>query len=162
MRFFPEQLTQIISRFFARESSGSDGYNYLMRLYSNPFKHGFCLDLEDKEFDDHYKQITSYSHITVNLNRSILEQDEKDEIEEDDDYKCNEYHIMEISECPQIKYILHSLQLFQNNQIDAIFAITQHPNKVMVEFSKKNFFHVIGTNGLPHNLVTTIFPLFEK
>eukprot|EP01083_Nonionella_stella_P271336 919428_1 len=70
-RFFPQMLVSIMPRFFRRPHHLSEA-EYLRKIYSNPFKNGWCVTLEDHFFEKYYKQITTFTHVTVNYNRNVL------------------------------------------------------------------------------------------
>ena len=42
------------------------------RLYSEGYRHGFCVGLNDKIFNTFYKQCTGTTHIHVNYNRDYV------------------------------------------------------------------------------------------
>eukprot|EP01084_Bolivina_argentea_P095844 172305_1 len=69
-RFYPEHLTTIIPRLFKK--SQMNQIDYLNQLYSSPYKHGFCLHLNDEEFNTYYKMITCIEHVSVNYNREYV------------------------------------------------------------------------------------------
>ena len=70
-RFYPEMMTTIIPRLFKKPTNMTQ-YEYLTKLYDHSFKHGWCVDLEDKIFNKYYKIITNHQHISVNYNRDII------------------------------------------------------------------------------------------
>ena len=68
LRFWAEQLVWFIPRLFVKGKQS--GYQFAKRLYSDDFKHGFCLNLNDPIFDKYYHILTGYEHRTVNYRRS--------------------------------------------------------------------------------------------
>eukprot|EP01083_Nonionella_stella_P024995 68841_1 len=73
-RFYPEMLLSLIPRLFKRPSNTSS-YDLLRRMYSHEYKHGWRVDLSDPLFDKYYKQITGFTHVSVNSNRILLAQE---------------------------------------------------------------------------------------
>ena len=71
LRFFPEMLTGIIPRIFVKPSRISEA-EYLDKIYDHPYKHGWCVDLNDESFNGLYKIITGTTHISVNYNRLLI------------------------------------------------------------------------------------------
>eukprot|EP01084_Bolivina_argentea_P129486 228691_1 len=70
-RFYPEMLISVIPTIFAKSQESSEP-QILDKMYANNFKHGFCVTLYDKIFNDYYKIFTSFDHVSVNYNRQIL------------------------------------------------------------------------------------------
>ena len=68
LRFWPEQLVWFIPRLFVNRKQS--GYRFAERLYSDHFKHGFCLKLNDPIFDRFYLILTRWKHQSVNYRRS--------------------------------------------------------------------------------------------
>merc|ERR1712228_20171 len=76
MRFYPEYLVNFMPKLFVKPSDISRA-QYLNKLYSNKYKNGWCVELNDSEFDEHYKRITGFDHISVCCNRLILNKDDE-------------------------------------------------------------------------------------
>eukprot|EP01083_Nonionella_stella_P197640 726460_1 len=70
-RFFPQMLVSMIMRFFRTPKHLSTA-EYLHKAYSNKFKNGWCVTLDDETFEKYYKMITGFTHVSVNYNRRIL------------------------------------------------------------------------------------------
>eukprot|EP01083_Nonionella_stella_P054923 144948_1 len=70
-RFFPEMLVSIIPRLFRTPHDLAPSH-YLAQIYHNTFKNGWCVTLEDTNFDKYYKIITTFTHVSVNYNRHVL------------------------------------------------------------------------------------------
>ena len=68
LRFWAEQLVWFIPRLFVKGKQS--GYQFAKRLYSDDFKHGFCLNLNDPIFNKYYHILTGYEHRTVNYRRT--------------------------------------------------------------------------------------------
>eukprot|EP01084_Bolivina_argentea_P136232 239931_1 len=77
-RFYPEMLTSVIPRLFAKPKDLSPA-ELLDKIYGNSFKHGWCVMLYDELFETYYKMLTGFDHISVNYNRSILYHEFNDE-----------------------------------------------------------------------------------
>ena len=67
LRFWPEQLVWFIPRLFVKRDI--NGHDYLMKIYSDDYKHGFCVDLNDPHFNYYYKLLTGWTHVSVNYRR---------------------------------------------------------------------------------------------
>eukprot|EP01084_Bolivina_argentea_P184382 318006_1 len=120
-RFFPEYLTKLIARFFKR----NDRLNYyenVRTLYDYKYKHGFIVNLKDKIFNQYYKALTKWKHVSVNYDRNTMNEPAAEEKErqeypyKNDDLKtkCYVNKILPIKKCPFIKYIIDSLTIFDN------------------------------------------------
>merc|ERR1712228_219300 len=70
------RLCDFIPKLFVKPSNISRA-QYLDKLYSNKYKNGWCVVLNDSEFDEHYKRITGFDHISVCRNRLILNKDDE-------------------------------------------------------------------------------------
>eukprot|EP01084_Bolivina_argentea_P195922 335984_1 len=70
-RFYPEHLTWLIPKLFRKPENMIES-KYLDKIYSNSFKHGWCVTMNDEIFNKYYKIITGYTHISVNANRKVL------------------------------------------------------------------------------------------
>ena len=46
--------------------------NFYKKIYSNRFKHGWTIDLQNVIFNKYYKMITNTTHISNNYNRNII------------------------------------------------------------------------------------------
>ena len=71
LRFFPEQLTQIIPRLFKRPHRTADAV-LLDQIYAHSVKHGWATLLNDEAFDEQYKRVMGTNHVSVNYNRAVL------------------------------------------------------------------------------------------
>eukprot|EP01084_Bolivina_argentea_P214726 364516_1 len=71
IRFYPEHLTWNIPRIFKKPDNLSAA-QYLDKLYSHEFKHGWCVTLNDELFNHYYKIVTSFDHVSNNYNRVML------------------------------------------------------------------------------------------
>ena len=68
IRFWPEQLIWFIPRLFLKDNSKSK--EFLNRIYSNEYRHGFRVKLDDVVFSKYYKMLTGWTHESVNYHRS--------------------------------------------------------------------------------------------
>eukprot|EP01084_Bolivina_argentea_P242106 406259_1 len=57
LRFYPEQLISIVPRLFKKPLS-LNPYQFTTLLYSESYRHGFCLNLNNNNFNMYYKRIT--------------------------------------------------------------------------------------------------------
>eukprot|EP01083_Nonionella_stella_P012558 35622_1 len=118
MRFFPEFLTSIIPRFF-RKDEKLNGYERMQSLFDDKYKHGFAVHLSDPTFDEYYKYITGHTHVSVNYDRSVIQDESKSS--KDSECECSSDHPVGIAECPFIEYIIFCLNSFEDlSNIDAI------------------------------------------
>ena len=85
IRFYPEYLTGLITRFFRRNNKLLNDAQYIKKIYGHNFKYALRVNLKDKIFEKYYKIITKYDHITVNYNRDIVDVDSNNDIIYDDD-----------------------------------------------------------------------------
>ena len=72
LRFWPEHLVWFIPRLFVKEKKRNE-YRFAKRVYSDDYKHGFCVNLSDPMFDRYYKILTGYTHQSVNYRRTKWE-----------------------------------------------------------------------------------------
>eukprot|EP01083_Nonionella_stella_P204315 744912_1 len=120
MRFFPEFLTSIIPRFF-RKDEKLNGYERMQSLFDDKYKHGFAVHLYDPKFDKYYKSITGYTHVSVNYDRSVIQDNSKPSKESEYCAECSSDHPVGIAECSFIDYIIFCLNSFEDlSNIDAI------------------------------------------
>eukprot|EP01084_Bolivina_argentea_P285614 489822_1 len=68
-RFYPNMLVSLIPRFFKKQQQ------ILNKIYSNEYQNGWSVNLIDDTFDNLYKLITGTTHISVNYNRAIVDDD---------------------------------------------------------------------------------------
>ena len=68
LRFWPEQLIWFIPRLFVKPEMS--GYEFTKRLYSDDYKHGFGVKLDDTVFERYYKLLTGWTHQSVNYRRT--------------------------------------------------------------------------------------------
>ena len=68
LRFWPEQLMWFIPRLFVKPKLSA--YKFAKKLYSDNYKHGFCVNLSDPVFERYYKILTSWTHQSVNYRRA--------------------------------------------------------------------------------------------
>ena len=57
LRFWPEHLIWFIPRLFVKQK----GHAFIKRLHADDYKHGFCVDLNDPEFNTYYKILTGWT-----------------------------------------------------------------------------------------------------
>ena len=67
IRFWPEQLVWFIPRLFLIDQD--EAHVHLKRIYSDEYRHGFRLKLDDPVFDKYYKILTRWDHVSVNYYR---------------------------------------------------------------------------------------------
>ena len=59
LRFWPEHLIWFIPHLFVKRARGK--YTFIKRLYSDDYKRGFGVDLNDPHFNRYYKMLTGWS-----------------------------------------------------------------------------------------------------
>eukprot|EP01083_Nonionella_stella_P152700 489831_1 len=85
-RFYPEHLTLLMCRLFKQSSDDlTDDYEYIQRVYSPSYCHGFGTDLADPILDKYHKLILNSLHISVNYNRDYVPSALRD------DTQCDKY-----------------------------------------------------------------------
>ena len=77
LRYYPEYAVWIIPNLFVR-STKMTAYKFLERIYSDDYKHGWRVSLEDPVFNKYYHIITQHEHVSNNYNRSEVEAKHKD------------------------------------------------------------------------------------
>eukprot|EP01084_Bolivina_argentea_P281774 482191_1 len=141
LRFFPEQLTTIVPRIFAKSTLKE--CHFLTLLYASPYKHGFCTDLMDIVFNDGYKLITNFKHVTVNYSRKYIKQlNENEEAQHPNKFNCNEFNVLNVEKCDHTNYIVKSLISLQNNNNNNN-AKNDIELKINVENLTKAYDHII-------------------
>eukprot|EP01084_Bolivina_argentea_P063154 115351_1 len=70
LRFYPNMLTSLLPRFFKQQHA-----QMVDTIYSHKYKNGWSVDLTDTKFNNMYKIITSVTHISVNYNRTEIDDD---------------------------------------------------------------------------------------
>ena len=68
LRFYPEYSVWIIQQLFVRSTTMTT-YKMVQTLYSEEYKHGWRVSLDDKVFNKYYHIITGYEHVSNNYNR---------------------------------------------------------------------------------------------
>ena len=80
VRFYPEFITSFLPKLFVA-SSTMNQWKALRKLYADPFKKGWTVNLEDTEFNAVYKAMTGYDLETNNYRRekaqNVVEDDER-------------------------------------------------------------------------------------
>eukprot|EP01084_Bolivina_argentea_P032986 61037_1 len=124
LRFYPEIITRIMPRIFRRH----DNCENMDKLYHDSYKHGFAVDLHDPIFNKFYKMITKYEHVSVNYNRNVINEKDTEKKQGLEQYsykdieqqqKCELNEKLEIDDCPYITFIIHSLNLLKNIDINS-------------------------------------------
>ena len=72
LRFYPEYAVWIIPHLFVR-STRLTAHQFLERIYSEHYKHGWRVSLDDPIFNKYYHIITQHEHISNNYNRNEVE-----------------------------------------------------------------------------------------
>ena len=76
LRFYPEYAVWIIPNLFVRSPTMST-YKVVQTLYSEKYKHGWRVALDDEVFNKYYHIITGYEHVSNNYNRMTVEEQPK-------------------------------------------------------------------------------------
>eukprot|EP01084_Bolivina_argentea_P018660 34714_1 len=79
IRFWPELLTTYIPRLFVKQINVSEA-QFLDKIFDISFKNGWCVTLNDNNFNKFYKILTGFTHCSVNFNRSLLYKEINNEI----------------------------------------------------------------------------------
>eukprot|EP01084_Bolivina_argentea_P305274 527350_1 len=156
IRFYPEYLTSTMPRFFQKNNQ-LNYYENAQALYDDKYKHGFAVNLDDPEFNKHYKIVTNWEHISLNYNRNVVKPDDMDEYA----YQHEQYHNMNqihrrcditqklaISECPFIAYIIDSLTLFRNIDYQVHYKNEKHFN---LQYLSECYNHIICIHSFCSN-----------
>ena len=77
LRFYPEYGVWIVPHLFVR-STKMTAHTFLERLYSEEYKHGWRVGLDDPVFNKYYHIITQHEHVSNNYNRQNVEAKHKD------------------------------------------------------------------------------------
>ena len=77
LRFYPEYTVWIIPHLFVR-STKMTAYQFLERIYSEHYKHGWRVSLDDPTLNKYYHIITQHEHISNNYNRDEVKVEQKD------------------------------------------------------------------------------------
>eukprot|EP01083_Nonionella_stella_P037568 102404_1 len=110
-----------------------DDFEYVQKVYSSSYRHGFGTDLNDPKFSKYHKLVLNAAHISVNYNRKYVPSDLSDDMDEKEDEKdareldiarawsreCNVQQVQAPFECPYIDFIMKELRKFSeiNQQI---------------------------------------------
>ena len=76
LRYYPEYSVWIIPHLFIR-SSRMTAHKVLERIYSDEYKHGWRVSLDDPVFNKYYHIITQHEHVSNNYNRDEVETEQK-------------------------------------------------------------------------------------
>ena len=101
LRFFPEYITKLLNKYFIRDPSNDSIKEYLDKLYSHQYKHGypFVSCQNDNTFFKNYRLLVNNYFYTVNYKRST------NNIENSvNDIKCNSDNL---ETCEYIEYIIN-------------------------------------------------------
>eukprot|EP01083_Nonionella_stella_P173197 596699_1 len=129
-RFYTEYLTFLMCRLFKRNKLSD--LEYVRRVHSSSYRHGFGTDLKDPNFDQYHKLILNALHISVNYDRQYVASELQDDIDDAkaDKYEsnveiewakqCNALSIKQASECPYIEFVVSALRTFSEFEQDKI------------------------------------------
>eukprot|EP01084_Bolivina_argentea_P079184 143683_1 len=156
LRFYPEHLTTIVPRFFAKDYEANH-FDTVNKLYADNYKHGLCVDLNDPVFNKYYKAITGSTHVSVNYNRNVVKEDEKKYEYNDSNYDeiyamnkhCDSVRRLQMNECPFIQYIIQSLIIYTDSNLN-INAIKT--NEINLERLTACYDHLICTHSFCTNI----------
>ena len=73
LRWYPEYAVWIIPFLFVRSTTMTT-HKVVEGLYSEEYKHGWRVGLDDKVFNKYYHIITGYEHVSNNYNRNEVKQ----------------------------------------------------------------------------------------
>eukprot|EP01084_Bolivina_argentea_P049054 90272_1 len=113
-RFYPETLITIVPRLFLKPTTTS--CEYLFDLYQPSYKHGFCLSLNDDEFNRMYHKITKYQHVSNNCNRTVIKHDNdgtQNNLNINENNICSANNILQLNNCNYFQLIIDSLVLYE-------------------------------------------------
>eukprot|EP01084_Bolivina_argentea_P024449 45552_1 len=155
IRFYPEFLTSLIPKIFAKPEDMSEA-DYLLKLYSSQFKHGWCVDLNDEIFNKVYKIITGFDHRSVNYNRAIVHRDVNDHIILFLDLLDTELQTNENLD-PNDVDVLY--QFLYSNEYDSASMID---DIIETELEQSNIGNYFTDHNLSGDLMTTIRQFIRK
>eukprot|EP01083_Nonionella_stella_P204319 744926_1 len=137
MRFFPEYLTTIIPRFFKKDEN-LNNFQRMCLLFAGKYRHGFAVSLSDPTFDNHYKYITKWTHVSVSYDRNIVQPKDADIIYElpDNEVNCTADRPAKTDECVFIEYIIDCLTSFKDIE-------TKSNNDIMCMRLTECYTHII-------------------
>ena len=115
-------------------------------IYSNSFKNGFAVDLEDDDFDTAYKRYTGFDHISCNYDRRWVKPKNQTLKEEKEKEAKTVSTCDEFSDLDNCQYIENVIKTFK-----AHGATNNLVNSDHLQHLSLNYDHIIRLHGLFRN-----------